>query len=90
MEEKSMVRAKLEENGVEIEFKGSTPGVKAEMAFLLKYYRKSLEDKYGKEKAENIYEETFDLSNCSEKEIRENFNRDFIRELREMLGAKND
>ena len=31
-----MVRAKLEENGVEIEFKGSTPGVKAEMAFLLK------------------------------------------------------
>lgn len=25
-----------------------------------------------------------------EKEIRENFNRDFIRELREMLGAKND
>ena len=85
-----MVRAKLEENEVEIEFTGSLPGVKAEMAFLLKYYRKSLEDKYGKEKAENIYEETFDLSNCSEEEIRENFNRDFIRELREMLGAKND
>lgn len=85
-----MVRAKLEENRVDIEFTGSSAGVKAEMAFLLKYYRKTLENKYGKEKADNIFEETFDLSNCSEEEIRENFNRDFIRELREMLGAKND
>lgn len=85
-----MIIAKLEENEIDIDFTGSDSGVKAEMAALLKRYREKLENKYGKEKAENIYEETFDLSNCSEEEIRENFNRDFIRELREMLGAKND
>ena len=85
-----MVRAKLEEDKVEVEYTGSTPGVKAEMAFLLKYYKELLEKRHGKEKAESIYEETLELSNKSEKEIRENFNCDFIRELREMLGAKND
>lgn len=85
-----MVRAKLEENGVEIEFTGSLPGVKAEMALLIKRYRETLENKYGKEKAENIYEETFELSNKSGEKIKENFDRDFIRELREMLGVKND
>lgn len=46
-----MVRAKLEENGVEIEFTGSLPGVKAEMAFLIKKYRETLENMYGKEKS---------------------------------------
>ena len=85
-----MVRAKLEENGVEIEFAGSLPGVKAEMAFLIKRYRERLENKYGKEKAENIYEETFELSHKSGEEIRENFNREFVRELRKIFGAKND
>lgn len=85
-----MIRAKLEEDEIDIDFTGSESGVKAEMAFLLKYYKDLLEEKHGKEKAENIYEETFDLSNCSEEEIRENFNRDFIREVLEMFGAKND
>lgn len=68
-----MVRAKLEENEVEIKFTGGLPGIKAEMAFLIKKYRETLENKYGKEKAENIYEETFELSRKSGKEIKENF-----------------
>lgn len=65
-------------------------GVKAEMAFLIKKYRETLENKYGKEKAENIYEEKFELSRKSGEEIKENFDRDLIRKLREMLGVKND
>lgn len=85
-----MVRAKLEKDRFEAEFTGSTPGVKVEMAFLLKHYKELLEKKHGKEKAEIIYEETLELSHKSEEEIRENFERDFIRKLREILGAKND
>ena len=46
-----MVRAKMEEDDSTDEFTGSLPGVKAEMAFLLKNYRRSLEDRYGKKKA---------------------------------------
>ena len=85
-----MVKAKMEEGRFSADLGGTTSGVKAEMAYLLKCYRRFLEDGHGKEKAEIIYEETFELSHKSGKEIRENFDCDFIRELREMLGAKND
>lgn len=85
-----MVKVKMEEGRFSANIGGTTSGVKAEMAYLLKSYRRFLEDRHGKKKAEIIYEETFELSHESGKEIQENFDRDFIRELREAFGAKND